>query len=96
MTSEEITNLYPVYDPDVAGRVFDGEAVVVLPARGQVLVLNGVGSRVWELVDGKRSVGDVVGAIVAEYETSEEQAREDVLAFLKVLEVRGALKLEER
>ena len=85
--------VYPTPHPDIAARVFDGEAIIVMPVAGEVLVLNGVGTRVWELIDGKRSDGEIVTAIIAEYEATETQVIQDVATFLSLLEMRGAITL---
>ncbi|MCI0396972.1 MAG: PqqD family protein [Chloroflexi bacterium] len=47
--------------------------------------MNSVGSRVFELADGSRTVADIAGVIVAEYEVTAEQARQDVVDFLTQL-----------
>ena len=81
----KLTKEYPVPHPQVAARIIDGEAVIVLPQSGQVNVLNEVGSRIWELIDGTRSVGEITEAIVAEYDVTAEQAERDVNEFIQEL-----------
>ncbi len=76
---------YPKPHPQTAGRVIDGEAVVILADSSEVNVLNPVGSRIFELADGSHSVEDVIEVIVAEYNISPEQAAADVNEFLKKL-----------
>ena len=81
----KLAKKYPVLHPQVATRIIDGEAVIVLPESSQVNVLNEVGSRIWEFIDGTRSVGEITEAIVAEYEVSTEQAERDVDEFIQEL-----------
>jgi len=81
----------PVKHPDAAARVYDEEAFVVLPHKGQYKILNGVGTRVWALIDGSRSAGDIAHVIAEEYETTYEAALTDVEAFLGDLESNGML-----
>src|SRR5437016_3102151 len=76
---------YPVPHKQVAGRVVDGEAVLVLADSGQVQVLNEVGARVWELADGSRSLAEIVNAIVDEFDVEAGAASTDVLAFVERL-----------
>lgn len=71
--------------PEAAFRIYQEEGVVVLPAGAEVHVLNPVGTRVWELLDGRRTVTDIIEAILEEYEISREEARTDVHAFLASL-----------
>jgi hypothetical protein len=79
------TEKYPVFHPQVAARIIDGEAVIVLPESGQVNVLNEVGSRIWELIDGTRNVGEITKIIVAEYDVTAEQAERDISDFIQEL-----------
>ncbi len=66
-------------------RIFEGEAVVVLPDEAEVNVLNEVGARVWDLIDGVRSVDSIVDQICEEYEIGREQASRDVQELLASL-----------
>ena len=82
----------PSPHPQVAARTVDDAAVIVLADSGEVTVLNAVGTRVWELLDGSRSVAEIIDAIEAEYEVSAEQAQQDVTDFLQTLNEAGALE----
>ena len=70
---------------DAAGRIVDGEAVVLTLADAEVNVMNSVGTRIWELVDGTRTVGDIAAVISAEFEVSTEEALADAGEFLAEL-----------
>lgn len=72
---------------------FEDELVLCEPVREQVVVLNPMGAAVWELCDGARSVGEIVGEIVAHTGAPSEKVREDVAAFLADLVARGFLAL---
>ena len=82
---------YPIPAPGVLGRVVEDEAVLVLPERGEVKVLNKVGARIWELADGQRSVSEIAALICQEYDVDLEVATSDALEFLAELESRGAI-----
>lgn len=75
-----------------ACRVIDGKAVVITIDHNQVHVFNGVGTRVWELADG-RSLDAIVDAIVDEFEVERARARLDVCAFAERLLAVGAAHL---
>ena len=77
--------------PDAAARVYDEEAFIVLPHMGQYKILNGVGTRVWSLIDGQRSAGDIAHLLAEEYETSYEEALSDLETFLGDLKSQGLL-----
>lgn len=69
-----------------------GREFVVVPVRSDVaelesvFTLNAVAERIWRLVDGTRRAGDIVDAIVAEFDVTEEAAASDVGEFLAMLE----------
>jgi len=77
-----------------ASRVTQGEALVVLIEPRTLHRLNEVGTRVWELCDG-RDVASIVDAIVEEFEVEREVASNDVCEFLTQLSGLGALQLKE-
>lgn len=79
--------------PGVVGQVIEGEAVLVWPERGEVKVLNPVGARIWQLIDGRRTLGDIAAVICAEYAVEPAQAQADVLEFAAELERKGVVKL---
>ncbi len=81
----------PKRHPDAAARVYDEEAFIVLPHKGQYKILNRVGTRVWELIDGTRSTEDIAKQISEEYETTYEGARKDVEDFIRDLGAHGML-----
>ncbi len=72
----------PVRDPDLVWRPMDDELVLVRPSDGQIRVLNGVGSFVWQSMDGDRTISDLTGLVCAEYEVSAESAEADIVPFL--------------
>ena len=76
---------------DVASRTIDGKGVLVRAGAGEVDILNPSGALIWELIDGKRKVSDLVERIREEYEVDEETAKKDVLDFLEELRVKDAI-----
>ena len=88
-----IADRVPRFHPQVAMSVIGGEAVLVLPQDGQIEVLNEVGARVLQLVDGKRTITDIAAVIVREYEVEVEQATQDVAQLVQGLVGDGALVL---
>lgn len=84
---------FPSPAPGVIGRRVQNEAVIVLASQAKVKVLNEVGARIWSLVDGSRSIGEIAMILCAEYQVEPEQAQADVLQFVAELVERGALLL---
>jgi hypothetical protein len=81
----------PAHAQGVLSRTVDGEMVLVHPAQGKVRVLNRVGTRLWELADGRRSVEEVARIVADEYGVEPDRARADALAFFADLDDRGVL-----
>jgi hypothetical protein len=75
-----------------ASRVIDGKAIVITIDRNQLHVLNDVGTRVWQLADG-RSLTEIVDAIVSEFEVERERATADVHRFVEQLLAIGAAQI---
>lgn len=67
---------------DVRYRMIEGEALVLRQEAAEVLGLNPVGSRVLELIDGRRSVADLLRILEGEYEVERAELESDVLGFL--------------
>ncbi len=47
-----------------------------------VYTLNETGAFIWELIDGKMSVGDIIENLINEYEIDKENATDDVFSFI--------------
>ncbi len=86
---------YPVLHPQVATQVMDGQAVIVLPDSGRVTVLNEVGTRVWELIDGAHTVRQIAETLTREFDVSLATALQDTRDLIQRLVERRAVELKE-
>lgn len=77
--------LVPTAVPEAFDEVVDGEVIVCHPARTNVQVLNGVGSDVWVLIDGRRSVNDIARLLADKYRIDVDRVQRDVLVFVEEL-----------
>jgi hypothetical protein len=80
-----------MHHPQTAARVFSGEAVIITPTENTVRMLNTVGSRVWELADGTRTVDEIAGVLAAEFDVDAAQARDSAAGFVDELAAKGLL-----
>lgn len=71
--------------PDAAARNYDGEAFIVVPGLGEYNILNPIGTRVWDLIDGQRGIAEIVRVISDEYDVAPEEAEADVTSFVEDL-----------
>ena len=74
----------PMKSPSTAHQIFDGEAVIIVPSEQMVNVLNPVGSRIWDLADGKKSIRQIA-EILDEFDVSYETALKDAIEFTEDL-----------
>ena len=85
----ELDRVYERNDRVVSRRIVD--ELILVPVRQSVAdletlyTLNEVGARVYELIDGKRSVGEILEAIITEFEVDRQTARSDVETFVQQL-----------
>jgi hypothetical protein len=76
-----------IHSPSIVGRKTGNEYVLVpvtnnIADMHSVFTLNETGAFIWEQIDGKRSVGDIIATLTTEYEIDNKIAEEDVLSFI--------------
>ncbi|HSH03066.1 MAG TPA: PqqD family protein [Anaerolineae bacterium] len=78
-----ILQKYPQPHPQTAGRIIDGEAILILSDVSEINVLNEVGSRIFELSTGTNSTDDIIQTLVTEYNGDHQAITADVTHFLE-------------
>jgi len=84
-------------DKNLVTRSIAGETIIVPVRSGvsdleHIYVLNGVASRVWDLLNERIPVSQIVDAICSEYEVSPEQAACDIHELLRNLETAALIQ----
>ena len=84
-------------NPDVVFRIIAGEAILVPVSReaqavGELFTLNEVGAFIWERLDGRRKLGEILEEILAEYEVSRAQADKDLRELIASLSELKAIR----
>ncbi len=77
---------------DVRYRTIADEGIVLRQNDGEVLVVNGVGVRVVELIAGGASFQELLTTLENEYDIHPEQLRTDVLSYIEELKAAGVLE----
>ncbi len=72
-------------DENVAWRIIGDEAVLLSAEDSSVHSLDPVGTRIWELCDGEKTVSEIVDQVVSEFEVDRETAEKDVVEFIDEL-----------
>ena len=81
---------------DCVTREIAGETIIV-PIKSRVgdldsiFTLNEVGTMIWQLIDGQRSIGQIVQAVRQTYAVEPEEATKDTFDFLGSLENAGLI-----
>jgi hypothetical protein len=89
-----------IKEEDLVTRDVPGETIVV-PIKSNVgdlssiFTLNEIGTVIWGLIDGKRSVSEIAETICKTYEVKPEDAAKDTLEFLNSLKEAGLLRISD-
>ena len=83
----------PTKGNKTASRVVDDEALVFHSKAGEVRVLNKVGTTIWELIDGKRSIIKIAQELSDKYDVAADIAEKDACDFIDTLLDLGLIKL---
>ena len=94
---EDVVARRYVKDPSVVYREIAGEAILVPIRRNladmeSVYTLDGVAADIWELIDGERTVADMLDMLLDEYDVSAEILSRDLNEFIEQLESAGAIR----
>lgn len=73
----------------IIDRVVDGETLLIHLRSGDYFSLNSTGTKVWENIDGSRTVKDLAALVLAEYDGEEPQVLRDVLSLVNQLADEG-------
>ncbi|MFQ6079638.1 MAG: PqqD family protein [Thermodesulfobacteriota bacterium] len=74
-------NKIPIKSPSTASQTIDDEAVIIVPSEQMVNVLNPVGSRIWDLTDGRKCIAEIAEILSHEFDVSYETALKDAIEF---------------
>jgi len=91
-----LTNCY-IKENDFVARDISGETIIV-PIKSKVgdldsiYTLNEIGSMIWQLIDGKNNVHQIIEAVCNTYEVTLEHAEEDTIEFLTSLAQAGLIR----
>ena len=84
-------------DPSVVYREIAGEAILVPIRRNvgdmeSIYTLDSVGAAIWDLIDGERTLADILDALLAEYDVETSVLSQDLDEFAEQLVSAGAIR----
>ena len=71
----------------------DGEKVMMNLDNGQYFMMNEVGSRIWELIEGNTPIVNIIETLTNEYDVDEETCENTVIEFLGRLKDADLIKV---
>lgn len=71
---------------DIDTTDLNGEIVMMDLEKGRYFSLNGVGSRIWEIIESPIEINKIVDCLLEEYDVNRNECEENVLEFLGKLE----------
>ena len=80
---------------DIPWRIIEGEAIVVEVDKGEIIHLNETGAEIWNVLDGKMTVSDIIRHICSEFEVGEELAERETMEFVDQLIDMGIVECVE-
>ena len=66
-------------------RVIEDEAVLVDLKKGEVIHANEVGAYIWNFLEGKKNLGDIIKEVCSVFEVDEKAAASDTIEFIQAL-----------
>ncbi|PKN61457.1 MAG: PqqD family protein [Deltaproteobacteria bacterium HGW-Deltaproteobacteria-15] len=70
-----------------------GEAVILNLKSEAYHGLNGVGSRIWSLIQVPRTIDEIIGLLLEEYDVEMEPCRRELIGFLRELKAAGLIEI---
>jgi hypothetical protein len=70
---------------DIDATDLNGDKVMMNLQKGQYFALNGVGSRIWDIISRTVTVKDIINTLLKEYEVDAVVCEETVVSFLEKL-----------
>jgi hypothetical protein len=95
--SKEIDSII-VKKKDVPYRIIESQAVIVNQNKENKLMyhtINEIGTEIWELIDGKRTIKEIIEEIIKKYEIEPESAQKDIIDFIQELKEKDLVEVIE-
>ena len=73
----------------------NGESVILNVDSGTYFGLDGVGARIWSLLESPVTYGELVRVVVNEYEVDRDTAESDIADLVRELEQKGLVETGE-
>lgn len=90
-----LDRVYVAKGINVSSRTIMGIAYIVLEDRDVIHSLNESGSYIWDIIDGMKTIRQVITLVQNEYVGDEEDIRQSVFSFISELSDQGMIELSD-
>ena len=80
--------------PDQISGDLDGSVMLMSIGNGEYYCLEGVGNRIWALLEQPITVGEIVNRLLSEFDVPRERAEQEVAAFLHQLQQKQLISIQ--
>lgn len=90
----------PQKNSELAWRIIDNETIII-PLDEQsadfekINLLNGTGTKIWELIDGNNTLKEIIEKICGEYAIGHEEAEKEVVGFIRNLRNKNLVSFDK-
>ena len=79
-------------NPEIVHADMDDEIVMMSIEKGEYFGIDAIGSRIWEMLEGEKSIGEICAGLCASYDVDESVCRQDVIRFLENMHERNIIE----
>ncbi|MDQ0198798.1 lasso peptide biosynthesis PqqD family chaperone [Neobacillus ginsengisoli] len=72
-----------------------GEKVMLSVKNGKYYNLGGIGGDIWDLIEEKKSVNQLVSTLLTDYEVDQSECEKQVISFLELLLNEGLIEISD-
>lgn len=85
----------PAHNEEVYYHKVENEGLLVHGQKGKVRIVNFVGDFIWNLIDGQKSVAEIIDQVKSEFNYQIDTIKSDVIHYLQELSDRSLIYLRE-
>ena len=79
---------------DILFKDLSGETVLLNLHTGVYFGLDPIGSRIWQLLQARHRLADILATLLQEFDVSEAQGRDDLVELVESLQNHGLIQVE--
>lgn len=85
----------PVHNQEVYYHKVENKGLLIHGQKGKVRTVNSVGDFIWNLMDGQKSVAQIIDQVKSEFTYQVDTIKSDVIHYLQELSDRSLIYLKE-